>query len=249
MCVAIIVETELSAATLEACEDANPHGGGLAWADGDTIRYHKGLRWREMARIAANLPRPFLAHFRWATHGGVRDYLCHPFPLGQRALTSRAVEGTAPSVLIHNGVWPDYLRWMPGGVDDARWSDTAVAAYAAEVVGEEILDHVGWSTAIARATGGGRLDITARGRWMDHSDGNVYSNLHWLPRPFVRPTFKLEPAPTPPRSRPVQVTARTREVPPMRSRGPTRQTSLIDEVDEWLATASARALMTPTKAK
>jgi hypothetical protein len=246
MCVAIIVETELSAATLEACEDANPHGGGLAWADGDTVRYRKGLRWREMARIAATLPRPFLAHFRWATHGGVRDYLCHPFPLGARALTSRAVEGAAPAVLIHNGVWSDYLRWMPGGVEAERWSDTAVAAYATEVVGEEILDHVGWSNAVARATGGGRLDITARGRWLDHTDGNVYSNLYWC-RLVPRPVFKLEPAP--PRPRPAQVTARTREAPPPRPRGPTRQTSLIDEVDEWLATASARALMTPSPAK
>jgi hypothetical protein len=81
---------------------------------------------------------------------------------------------------------------------------------------------------------------------MDHHDGNVYSNLHWLPRPWTpRPTFKLEPTP----ARPAQVPARTREAPPVRVRSRSRQTSLIDEVDEWLATATARALMTPSPAK
>jgi hypothetical protein len=244
MCVAILVEAEIAPATLAACEDANPHGGGLAWIAGDQIAYRKGLRWREMARLAATLPRPFLAHFRWATHGGVRDYLCHPFPLGARALTSRAVEGLAPAVLIHNGVWPDYLRWMPGGIEAERWSDTAVAAYATEVVGEDILDHVGWSNAVARATAG-RMDITLRGRWMDHTDGNVYSNLSWLPRPAVRPTFRLEPMPAKPSAPGAK---RPYTGPTVRTRA-TRQMPLIDEVEQWLDEATARALLGPTRSK
>jgi hypothetical protein len=187
MCVAIIVESDITPDTLTSCDDANPHGIGVAWAQRDRIAYRKGLSLREVIKIAPRLPRPFLLHFRWATHGPRVPHLTHPFPLGERALISRATEGTADAVLIHNGVWSDYRRWVPAWVDAERWSDTAVAAYVAGTVGEEVLDHVAWSTATARAAGGGRIDITLRGRWMSHTDGNTYSNLHWLPRSLPTP--------------------------------------------------------------
>lgn len=188
MCVAIVVEESISLATLLACENANPHGAGVAWGYGDRVRYRKGLEAMDIWRMLDALPRPFLLHFRWATHGPRVPHLAHPFPLGDRALISRATEGVAEGVLIHNGVWNDYKRWVPDWVTAENWSDTAVAAYVAGNVGEEILDHVGWSTATARAAGDGRLDVTMRGRWMSHSDGNHYSNLSWLPRP--RPTYQ-----------------------------------------------------------
>lgn len=186
MCVAIIVEGSISTDTLLSCEDNNPHGAGLAWGDGDRVRYRKGLTAMEVVKIAQALPRPFLLHFRWATHGGRAAHLTHPFPLGHRALISRSLEGVADAVLIHNGVWGDYERFIPQWVDRDRWSDTAVAAYVAGTTDESILDHVAWSTAVARAAGSGRLDITTRGRWYEHSDGNSYSNLSWLPRPAPR---------------------------------------------------------------
>lgn len=187
MCVAILVEGDFPLETALACEDMNPHGAGLAWGSEDRVMYVKGLDARDIARLAKDLPRPFLAHFRWATHGGRALHLSHPFPIGSRALVSRALKGSAESVLIHNGVWTDYQKWVPRWLSKPeRWSDTAFAAFAAGIVGEEVLDHVGWSTATAVARGGGRLDITLRGRWVEHDDGNTYSNLNWVPRPAPR---------------------------------------------------------------
>jgi hypothetical protein len=185
MCVAAVIEGDLAPRDIEAMDDANPHGAGVAYGHGPRVSYLKGLTVRDVKRLAVTLPRPFLLHFRWATHGGVKAHLTHPFPIGSRAVISRSLQGSADSVLIHNGVWRDYEKFAPPWVDKERWSDTAIAAYAAGEFGEEILDHVGWSTAVARAAGQGRLDITLRGRWMDHG-GNTYSNLSWIPRQIPR---------------------------------------------------------------
>jgi hypothetical protein len=183
MCVAVLVETAKGPTALEMwqMEDANPHGAGIAWASGDIVRYKKGLTWRQAHDLLAKIPRPALLHFRWATHGGRARHLSHPFPLGPRALTSRKMNGGAKAVLIHNGVWTDYRAYIPDGISPDKWSDTAVAAYAAGTLGEEILDHVDWSTAVGRASGDGRMDVTLRGNWQEH-EGNLYSNLGWQPQ-------------------------------------------------------------------
>jgi hypothetical protein len=183
MCVAVIVESDKgpSDSDLYHMNQDNPHGVGLAWAMGDLVRYRKGLTWRQARDLLAKIPRPALLHFRWATHGGLDRAMTHPFPLGRKAITSRKLNGAAKAVLIHNGVWKGYDKFAPAGLDLNRWSDTAVAAYAAGTFGEEILDYVDWATAVARAPGGGRLDITTRGYWEEH-EGNLYSNLTWQPR-------------------------------------------------------------------
>lgn len=181
MCVALLVESDSGPTPeeLRAMEADNPHGGGAAWVEGDRIRYKKGLTARQIARVLARVPRPCLVHFRWATHGGRAPHLSHPFPLGARALVSRALSGTADAVLIHNGVWSNYLDWLPDWASKraAHLSDTAVAAYVADKF-ERVLDDVAWATALMRASGRGRADVTLRGRWTEHN-GDMYSNLQW----------------------------------------------------------------------
>lgn len=181
MCVAVLVETTEGPtdAELFKMEDSNPHGAGLAWASGNLVRYKKGLTHKQVSALLKVIPRPALLHFRWATHGGKARHLTHPFPLGERALRSRKLNSAAPAVLIHNGVWHDYDKFIPPGVDGDKWSDTAVAAYVAGIVGEDILDHVNWSTAVGRSSGHNRMDVTLRGDWKEHN-GNMYSNLTWM---------------------------------------------------------------------
>lgn len=193
MCVAVVVETDKgpSDSDLYHMDRDNPHGVGLAWAMGDLVRYRKGLTWRQARDLLAKIPRPALLHFRWATHGGLDRAMTHPFPIGPKALSSRKLNGAAKAVLIHNGVWRDYTRFAPQGTDLSRWSDTAVAAYAAGKYGDGILDFVDWATAVARAPGDGRLDITMRGYWEEY-EGNHYSNLTWQPR--TRHQVKVTPS-------------------------------------------------------
>lgn len=180
MCVAIVVEHKdgIPARYLHMMEVENPHGAGVAWADGDVLRFKKGLTWRDVRELQDELPRPFLLHFRWATHGPSVRRLAHPFVLGPRAF-SRSLTGSCKALLIHNGIWNRYDKHLPPGIaDDGTISDTQVAAYVAGT-DEDILDDVDWATAVGRAGGNGRMDITLRGRWMDF-EGNTYSNLQWL---------------------------------------------------------------------
>lgn len=187
MCVAALIETDKGPEReeLRSMHQDNPHGAGVAFADGDTIRYHKGVTWEWIARNQHKFPRPYLLHFRWATHGGRARHLAHPFPISISALLSRKLQGTADAVLIHNGVWTDYMDFLPHWATPEvdQISDTAVAAYAAKVYGESVLDDVAWSTAVGRAARRGRMDVTLRGRWLEHN-GNQYSNLLWLPRKY-----------------------------------------------------------------
>lgn len=180
MCVAILVKSNdpIDAQDLWRMELDNPHGAGIAYPEGDRLRFIKGLRWRQILELQKRIPRPHLIHFRWATHGGKRPALTHPFVLGERAFHS-ALKGYADAVLIHNGVWSNYARHIPDHVKKIDVSDTQVAAYVAGT-DESILDDVDWATAVGRAKGGGRMDVTLRGGWTEYR-GNLYSNLSWLP--------------------------------------------------------------------
>jgi predicted glutamine amidotransferase len=177
MCVAVVVLTPEGPSEKELRQmwAQNPHGAGLAFQDGNTVFYAKGLSDDDMVKLVAEAPRPTLLHYRWATHGSKQKYLTHPFPLGDAALTSKDLHGNVPAVLIHNGVWSDYSLWLPKGFK-GDVSDTAVAAYVAEEH-EAILDEVHWSTALARVIDG-TMQVRLRGRWQYH-DGDLYSNLYW----------------------------------------------------------------------
>jgi len=185
MCVAVIIGSTngVSESDLRAMARQNPHGGGLAWISGETVVYRKGLSVEEIIAMVPMLPRPFFMHFRIATKGGVSDQLTHPFPLGMQAF-SDDLTGFADAVLIHNGTWYGYEPYVPHGIVKSRVSDTQVAAYVAES-NPEILDRVGWSNAILRASGDDTCTIEMRGDWTE-IDGNHYSNMHWQDRPAVK---------------------------------------------------------------
>lgn len=192
MCIAAVIYEDLPMADLQRMEDHNPHGGGIAYLgkSGRGVRYRKGLSAAEIHAIQAKIPRPYLLHFRWATHGDRSPRLAHPFPIGVNAF-SDALKGSAPAVLVHNGVWHAYERYAPRNFtkeDLAMCSDTQIAAWYASH-DESVLDDVDWSTAVGRAFDGNFM-VTLRGRWMTddrkgHSEKNLYSNLGWT-RPAHR---------------------------------------------------------------
>ena len=83
---------------LERGDASNPHGCGIAWADGKKIHHAKGAKW-DVGNIARMLNKignaPAIIHFRWATHGPQNDANTHPFSLPKNW------------VAAHNGVIPD----------------------------------------------------------------------------------------------------------------------------------------------
>lgn len=179
MCVAVIVKSKshIPSDHLEAMAEHNPDGGGIAWLDGDQVQYRKGLTWQQIDAYQDLIPRPFFMHFRIATRGGKIPELTHPFPVGAQAFSEDLV-GMAPAVIIHNGTWSDFEKYVPEGIDKKSVSDTQIAAYVASW-NEDILSEVKWSNAMMKAKGpNGRPVITSRGNWSEF-EGNQYSNLHW----------------------------------------------------------------------
>ncbi len=110
---------------LERAHAANPHGAGVAWLEGGLVRWKKGLDAVTVAQMIADgaLTLPYVVHFRLASVGEKTPELCHPFPITDSASTD--LEGSATSVLFHNGTWKDYenrlLRMrLTGQISDTR---------------------------------------------------------------------------------------------------------------------------------
>lgn len=170
-----------SLSTLRLIDARNPHGTGIAWLEaGGRVSYIKGLSPESIAENLDVLRGPVVIHFRYATVGGKREQLCHPFPVTQTAWPKSY--GSAKQVLFHNGHWSDWNAFatehrldLEGPVSDSR-----VIAIGAWMGGESFLN-----TLIKE--GAGRFVLFSHegvklfGNW-ERKDGCDYSNLLWCPR-------------------------------------------------------------------
>ena len=118
MCVAVIVQSDkrIPKTYLEAMHEANSDGGGVAWQQDGVVYFRKGLTWQEIDELQDKLPKPFLMHFRIATKGDKIPELTHPFPIGPQAFSETLSGFSEMGVLIHNGTWSDYKKYVPGGL-------------------------------------------------------------------------------------------------------------------------------------
>lgn len=194
MCVAIHVPREATPPTLNTlldCEIENPHGGGIAYPTFHGVQWHKGLTAKQLHRYAQeHAGKPMLIHFRIATAGTISKELCHPFPITRKV--SLALNGTANSVLIHNGHWFSWDDFLPRGARKREWTDTRVMAQLAHFHGIDALRNTGQRIAILRRDGA----TTLLGDWRQ-LDGVFYSNFLWRDRfecPFEYRPGKQEPA-------------------------------------------------------
>lgn len=83
---------------LQNAETNNPHGSGIAIADGTKTLIQKGALWGayDIAKVLEEFRgHPAIIHFRWATHGNKNFVNTHPFPIDANGSTW---------VGAHNGV-------------------------------------------------------------------------------------------------------------------------------------------------
>ena len=187
MCVIVIADTTRPTPELiEQAYCANSHGAGIAWrsenADGNTVvAWRKGLTLDEVQSLAAEVPMPFVAHFRIASAGGVKPALTHPFPI--EANTGLDLEGeTTGQVLFHNGHWG---KWKDEVLAGARafgtklpvgpWSDTRGMAFLCSFYGTGYMDFIEEKGV---AFGPDTLDIFWGTGWSE-VDGVWVSNTHF----------------------------------------------------------------------
>lgn len=180
MCVIIVCqEAKPSRKILEECEETNPFGGGVAWRDGDLVRWKKDLKGNEIEDMVKELPLPFVLHFRIPSTGKSLPELCHPFPIGA---VSNALEGsTKGGVLFHNGTWNTWRfdtkqavitqrAKMPAG----HWSDTRAMAWMVGIYGLGFLELLDERVVVFGTTG---LRMFG-GPWHEH-EKMAFSNLAW----------------------------------------------------------------------
>lgn len=152
MCViASAEENRLTDDQVESMFDANDAGAGIAWREDGVVKWEKGLELKDIQKKCAEVPLPYVAHFRIPTCGGRIPYLCHPFPIDKSA--SLSLKGTTKGyVLFHNGHWGTWRGTsmslaianklqLPGG----RWSDSRAMAWVASHLGLgalEMMDEV-----------------------------------------------------------------------------------------------------------
>lgn len=183
MCVAITMDegTELTLDEVVKMNRSNADGVGVAWVRNGTVQWYKTTR-GDLRTIALMINHwkgvPRLVHFRFATVGGTRPDLCHPFEVGPMA-SCKPVD-SSQLVMIHNGHWSrwkevhDLLEKEDLLPDKGPWSDSRLAALMMH-------QNMDWVHAL-----GGRVatmdhegTITRWGSWDELRPGVFVSNKTW----------------------------------------------------------------------
>lgn len=106
---------------LEKCNESNKDGAGYMYARGGQVVISKGFfnldqMCQEIEdRGIADLP--MVLHFRIHTHGGVKQGLCHPFPLSKKKAQLNRLDTTCNMGIAHNGIFTIKTK---GGESDTQ---------------------------------------------------------------------------------------------------------------------------------
>jgi len=193
MCVILVCQEKApTKAILEACAEKNPHGAGMAWRDGNVVKFTKGLNFKvpDILKVIDKIKLPYIIHFRISSVGIVASDLCHPFPFG--AADQRWTGETKHGVLFHNGTyhqWKSELRDMCRAtgrrLPDGRWSDSRAMAALAGAYGSSYLHLLDEKIAYLTPT---EIEIigTFQQGWKE-IDKIWFSNDLWLPEKKTTP--------------------------------------------------------------
>ncbi len=199
MCVIMIVDKQRPTdKMIEKAWEKNKHGGGLAWREVNKTSGKKEVHWKkgvetvaEMKTLIAELPLPFIAHFRIASvdGGGVNPKLTHPFPITKTV--PLFLDGiTQGDVLFHNGNWKDWDGECRAAainsnnkVPTGKWSDTRGMAWLCAIYGNGFMELLPNQKGVIFGPNG--YDIFTGNGWEEIEDGDVKvwcSNDYFWPK-------------------------------------------------------------------
>lgn len=168
--------------TLAACERDNPHGAGIAWREGNRVRWEKNDDLSVIHRLSQLHRGEIVIHFRIASVGGVCAELRHPFPVAYKS--SLAPRGNANAVLFHNGTWSGWRDALKHAQTDGAtpppgpMSDTRAAAWLCSLYGHKFLKTCSPSRWVYFSS----RDTVMYGQWYKRQ-GIYFSNLYWSRHP------------------------------------------------------------------
>ena len=165
---------------LKQMETDNPDGTGVIYYKEGIPHYKKGLTMKEVLEINKTMEFPFAFHFRFVTVGK-NKLLTHPYEVSTESPLK--MEGTAETLLMHNGHWGDWNdKLLDNAINSNKdlpngdWSDSRAMAYLASAVGPNILKMLtGQKIALFRKNG--KITLYGAG-WENEKEAN-YSNRNW----------------------------------------------------------------------
>lgn len=189
MCVIIVkpIDTDIpSKATIRKCWQRNPDGAGYMYQHNDKVVVSKGymnladleIALDELERLGiANTT--LIIHFRLATAGKVNKSNTHPFPVSTENKELANLDIEAESALAHNGILPNV------------WGKKALKKYSDSFMFTKTIAHLPQGEALydmlelIAQTSDSKFallngDLHLFGKWEEHTDGCIYSNLNFL---------------------------------------------------------------------
>lgn len=188
MCIIVVKNKDIEMPDrdkLENCFSSNPDGAGYMYWDNKDKYVHIAKGFMTFESFMMSLESHcftkndvVVMHFRIATHGGVSQAHCHPFPVSRDLEFMRKTRVKCTKAIAHNGIIKGYDY-------DKSASDTML--FNRDVLAHPILNkHIGKDTdinnIIGRILDGDKLVImSANGRlnmWgnWEEKDGVLYSN-------------------------------------------------------------------------
>lgn len=195
MCVAVLKPAGADVPSLEIlkkCWESNPDGAGLAISEDESVYYRKGFMtfsaleaFYNANNVGDRVSQAIAFHFRVGTHGLKDGGNTHPFPVSEDASVLRALEGRAPVMIAHNGVFS-----IPISIKDV--SDTG--QFIANCAKTEAKDPVAYWSEHATVTRNSRMIVikpgnrfTLLGDWhsSEKANGCFFSNTYWNRTSYV----------------------------------------------------------------
>lgn len=187
MCVIMIAtKTRPTEEMIEKAWRQNSDGAGIAWREGDHVVWEKGIMQLDKIKaLCARVPLQYVAHFRVASVGGVKESLTHPFLVGLEAKLD--LKGrTKGAVLFHNGhwgAWNDKVleaaihsnNKLPVGAD---WSDSRAMAYLVSIYGPGLMDVLTGQKGVLMAPEGLKI-FTGQSGWDKINDVWCSNDYFW----------------------------------------------------------------------
>jgi hypothetical protein len=189
MCVVLICPEKVrpSIETLIACDEGNPHGGGVAWRRNGAVEWAKTNDIDEINAICHKVKGELIIHFRIASVGGVCNELRHPFPVTHRANLDDS--GRTNAVLFQNGTWSGWREGLEFAkseghkIPEGTMSDTRAAAFLCSIYGHKFLKKLSPSRWVFFSAS----ETHRFGDWYKRN-GIYFSNLYWTPRDSYTPS-------------------------------------------------------------
>lgn len=195
MCVIFYQTKEQSPFTYNEIENAaltNPHGMGLMWNDGKSIKYKKGYfnvkRFYDDYVEIKNNPktRDIALHFRIGTGSAIDVANCHPFPITSVPKRIKSKQGSCDVGVMMNGIigdstkeFSDTALYVMNNLKEYYDIDRRFFLHFSKKGNELFESEIKGCRFVLMSKEGSKLFGVG---WSDYEGKGMVSNRYWIPK-------------------------------------------------------------------